>query len=108
MLDIDIHGPSIPKLLNLEGGKLQSREDKIETVKKEQNKVRVKHTTDSPILLKLVPEKPMDIFENGLRSGSFKRMKIPHKVKEDGTLLINIDPDWKDFTEHDESTKRGK
>jgi ATP-binding protein involved in chromosome partitioning len=32
LLDVDIHGPSIPKLLNLEGSKLQGREDKIEPV----------------------------------------------------------------------------
>ena len=32
LLDVDIHGPSIPKLLNLEGRKLQGREDKIEPV----------------------------------------------------------------------------
>ena len=32
LLDIDIHGPSVPKLLNLEGRKLQSREDKIEPI----------------------------------------------------------------------------
>lgn len=32
LLDIDIHGPSIPKLLNLEGSKLQGQEDKIEPI----------------------------------------------------------------------------
>ncbi len=32
LLDVDIHGPSIPKLLNLEGSKLQGRENKIEPV----------------------------------------------------------------------------
>jgi len=32
LLDIDIHGPSIPKLLNLEDSKLQGREDKIEPI----------------------------------------------------------------------------
>lgn len=32
LLDIDIHGPSVPKLLNLEDSKLQGREDKIEPV----------------------------------------------------------------------------
>ncbi len=32
LLDVDIHGPSIPKLLNLEGRKLQGREDKIEPI----------------------------------------------------------------------------
>jgi len=32
LLDIDIHGPSIPKLLNLESSKLQSREGKIEPI----------------------------------------------------------------------------
>ena len=32
LLDVDIHGPSIPKLLNLEGSKLQGREDKIEPI----------------------------------------------------------------------------
>ena len=32
LLDIDIHGPSIPKLLNLENNKLQSRKDKIEPI----------------------------------------------------------------------------
>jgi len=32
LLDIDIHGPSIPKLLNLEGRKLQGREDRIEPI----------------------------------------------------------------------------
>ena len=29
LLDIDIHGPSIPKLLNLEGSNLQGREDSL-------------------------------------------------------------------------------
>jgi len=32
LLDIDIHGPSIPKLLNLEGRKLQGSRDKIEPI----------------------------------------------------------------------------
>jgi len=32
LLDIDIHGPSVPKLLNLEDSKLQGREDKIEPI----------------------------------------------------------------------------
>ena len=32
LLDVDIHGPSIPKLLNLEGSKLQGRKDKIEPI----------------------------------------------------------------------------
>ena len=32
LLDIDIHGPSIPKLLNLEESKLQSKIDKIEPI----------------------------------------------------------------------------
>jgi len=32
LLDIDIHGPSIPKLLNLEGSKLQGIENKIEPI----------------------------------------------------------------------------
>ena len=32
LLDVDIHGPSIPKLLNLEGRKLQGRENKIEPI----------------------------------------------------------------------------
>ena len=32
LLDIDIHGPSIPKLLNLEDSKLQGGKDKIEPI----------------------------------------------------------------------------
>jgi len=32
LLDVDIHGPSIPKLLNLEDRKLQGREGKIEPI----------------------------------------------------------------------------
>ena len=32
LLDVDIHGPSIPKLLNLEGRRLQGGEEKIEPV----------------------------------------------------------------------------
>lgn len=32
LLDVDIHGPSIPKLLNLEGSKLQGGKDKIEPI----------------------------------------------------------------------------
>ncbi len=32
LLDVDIHGPSIPKLLNLGGSKLQGRENKIEPI----------------------------------------------------------------------------
>ena len=64
--------------------------------------MRIEHTSDSPILLQLIPDTPYDAFKNGLLSKSLSNMKIEHKVKEgDGTLLINIDPDgWKDFTEH--------
>jgi len=32
LLDVDIHGPSIPKLLNLEGSVLQGRENKVEPI----------------------------------------------------------------------------
>ena len=32
LLDVDIHGPSVPKLLNLEGNKLQGQRDKIEPI----------------------------------------------------------------------------
>jgi len=32
LLDVDIHGPSIPKLLNLEGSKFQGGKDKIEPI----------------------------------------------------------------------------
>jgi len=32
LLDVDIHGPSVPKLLNLEGSKLQGNHEKIEPV----------------------------------------------------------------------------
>jgi ATP-binding protein involved in chromosome partitioning len=32
LLDIDIHGPSVPKLLNLEGKRLQGGEDKIQPI----------------------------------------------------------------------------
>jgi ATP-binding protein involved in chromosome partitioning len=32
LLDVDIHGPSVPKLLNLEGSRLQGEEGKIEPV----------------------------------------------------------------------------
>jgi len=32
LLDVDIHGPSVPKLLNLEGSKLQGRKDAIEPI----------------------------------------------------------------------------
>jgi len=32
LLDVDIHGPSVPNLLNLEGNKLQGRNDKIEPI----------------------------------------------------------------------------
>ncbi len=32
LLDVDIHGPSIPKLLNLEGSKLQGGENNIEPI----------------------------------------------------------------------------
>jgi ATP-binding protein involved in chromosome partitioning len=32
LLDVDIHGPSIPKLLNLEGSKLQGEKGKIEPI----------------------------------------------------------------------------
>ena len=32
LLDVDIHGPSVPKLLNLEGSMLQNEDDRIEPV----------------------------------------------------------------------------
>ena len=61
--------------------------------------MKVKHTVDSPILLKLTPETPTEAFENGERSMSMKDMKIPHGVEEDGSLIFNIDPAWKDFAD---------
>lgn len=59
----------------------------------------VKHTIDSPILLKLKPESHKEAFENGKRAQSMYGMKIPHRVEEDGSLIFNIDPAWKDFAE---------
>jgi len=64
--------------------------------------MKVQHTVDSPILLKLIPEKPVEIMENQERAKSFRQMKILHRLKDNGVLLVNIDPcGWKDFTEYD-------
>lgn len=62
--------------------------------------MEIQHTMDSPILLKLVPKTPLDIFENGIRAESFLNMGIPHRVEQNGTLVLNIDPNWRDFTDH--------
>ena len=64
--------------------------------------MKVEHTSDSPILLKLIPETPLEAFKNGTMATKFSNMKIPHKVKDDATLVLNIDPNWSDFTEHGE------
>ncbi len=61
--------------------------------------MKIEHTIDSPILLKLIPETSKEIFENGERSASFRQMGIPHIVEDDGSLIFNIDPAWKDFAE---------
>jgi len=63
--------------------------------------MKIKHTNDSPILLKIIPESPLEAFKNGAMAKSLKNMKIDHRVKGDGTLVLNIDPDWKAFTERD-------
>jgi hypothetical protein len=59
----------------------------------------INHTVDSPILIKLTPESLKEAFENGQRAESMKRMNIPHRVESDGSLVLNIDPVWKDFAE---------
>jgi len=64
--------------------------------------MKVEHTSDSPILLKLIPETPLEAFENGIMAIKLLNMKIPQKVKDDATLLLNIDPTWSGFTEHGE------
>jgi len=62
--------------------------------------MKIERTTDSPILLKLIPETPLDAFKNGVMARSFSNIDIEYRVKKDGTLVVNIDPSWKDFTEH--------
>ncbi len=59
--------------------------------------MKVKHTIDSPILLKLTPETSKEAFENGQRAQSMTSMKIPYRVENGGSLIFNIDPAWKDF-----------
>lgn len=66
--------------------------------------MKIEHTTDSPILLKLIPETPIDAFTNGERAQSFSAMGIPHKVEDGGIIVLNIDPDWPDW---DDKDKRG-
>ena len=65
--------------------------------------MKVKHTIDSPILLKLIPETPKETIANGERSASFRRMDIDHRVGDDGSLILNIDLDWEDFAEDREN-----
>ncbi len=67
--------------------------------------MEIKHTIDSPILLKLIPETIEETFKNGERSASLKRMDIPHRVDDDGAIILNIDPTWKDFAEDREEDK---
>lgn len=63
--------------------------------------MKIELTEDSPILLKIIPETSQEVFSNGIITGKLIKMKIVHKIKENGTILLNIDPDgWKDFTEH--------
>lgn len=63
--------------------------------------MKIQHTSDSPILLKLTPNNPAEILENQERAKSFRQMKILHRLKDNGVLLVNIDPcGWVDFTEH--------
>ena len=61
--------------------------------------MKIKRTQDSPILLKLVPETPLETIANGERSAAFKNMKIDHRIENDGSLIVNIDPAWKDFAD---------
>jgi len=64
--------------------------------------MKVEHTENSPILLKIIPETQLEVFKNGAMSESLSRMEIPHRFKKDGTLLVNVDPaGWKDFDEHE-------
>ena len=65
--------------------------------------MKIEHTIDSPILIKLIPETSQEIFENGERSASFTRMGIPYRSEEGGALILNIDPHWKDFAEDREN-----
>jgi len=57
--------------------------------------MKIKHTVDSPILLKFIPETPTEAFENGRRKASMEQMGIPHRTEEGGILIFNIDPGWR-------------
>lgn len=61
--------------------------------------MEIKRTQDSPILLRLIPETPLEIIANGRRSFAFRQMKIDHRIGKDGSLILNIDPAWKDFAD---------
>ena len=61
--------------------------------------MKVMHTIDSPILLKLIPESFAEAYENGKRAHSLEGMKIPHRVEDNGALILNIDPACKDFAD---------
>ena len=62
--------------------------------------MKLKHTVDSPILLLITPEKPIEAFKLGQMFMSFTNMGIANRVKKDGTLVLNIDTTCNDFTEH--------
>jgi len=61
--------------------------------------MKINHTHDSPVLLRLIPENEIDIIHNARRFSDLKCKRI--YLKGNGTLLINIDDTWPNFKEHD-------
>lgn len=60
--------------------------------------MRIELTNDSPVLIKIIPEDQNESFNNGRLSQRLNTMGIKHICQENnGALLINIDPYWKDF-----------
>jgi len=65
--------------------------------------MKLEITEDSPILLKLIPETQLEIFQNGHLHARLQRMKVDYRTTDKGTLIFNIDPNYPDdFTDHEE------
>lgn len=62
--------------------------------------MKIEFTEDSPILIKLIPETPLEAFKNNNIFSKLNKNKRV-KLKKNNTLLINIDQcGWSDFKEH--------
>ena len=52
--------------------------------------MRIEHTPNPPILLKLIPETPLDGFRNEKLSVSLSKLEIEHKIEGSGTVVLSI------------------